>query len=86
MKVTENKICENNFSPAITDLVILVERNGETVGNIQYASFFETSEKNTDDTFDVTNFAGSVEMIDDAEQHQRVDHDLRSSFDELYQI
>ena len=57
-------------------LVILVERDGKTVGDVKHASFFEAAEKNADDSFHVSHFARSVEMIHDAEQHQRMDHHL----------
>ena len=61
-----------------TNLVVSVERDGEAVRNVENAALFEAAEQNADDAFDVSDFTRAVEVIDNAEQHQRVDNHLKN--------
>jgi len=62
--------------PDVFVFVIFVERDGEAVGDVENATLFQAAEKKADDAFDISDFTRAIEVIDDAEQHQRMYHHL----------
>lgn len=52
----------------------------KTVGHIQNAFSFPTAEQNTDNSLLIASFAHSIEMVNDAQQHQGVNDNFGSNY------
>ena len=62
--------------PDISILVILVERNCETVCDIEFSFAGPGPQQEADNSFLVSDFFHPVEMVHNREQNQRVNHNL----------
>ena len=64
--------------PCTFVLFIFVERNGETVSDIQSFVTFHGTEKNTDDSLHILSLTHTVKVINNTQENQWMNNDLKS--------